>query len=51
MVKKYLIKSVYIPEEYQEIYEKFEKIAEKENRSISYMIIKAIETFVKEYKK
>ena len=46
MVNKYLLKSIYITEEYIEVFEKLEEYAQKIDRSQSYVVCEAVREFM-----
>ncbi|MFW6008943.1 MAG: ribbon-helix-helix protein, CopG family [archaeon] len=39
-------KAIYIPEDYEDYWDKLEKIANKENRSVSYLVNRAIKKYI-----
>lgn len=47
MVNKYLSKSIYITEEYQEVFEKLKEYAQEIDRSQSYVVCEAVREFLK----
>jgi len=46
MVNKYLSKSIYITEEYIEVFEKLEEYAQEIDRSQSYIICEAVKEYL-----
>ena len=46
MVNKYLLKSIYITEEYIEVFEKLEEYAQEIDRSQSYVVCEAVREFM-----
>lgn len=46
MVNKYLSKSIYITEEYQEVFEKLKEYAQEIDRSQSYVVCEAVKEYL-----
>lgn len=46
MVNKYLSKSIYITEEYQEVFEKLKEYAQEIDRSQSYVVCEAVREYM-----
>ncbi len=46
MVNKYLSKTVYVPEEYIEIFEKLKEYAQEIDRSQSYVVCEAVREYM-----